>query len=149
MSFDEYSNNQDPVLESVLTFNVQDFKPKPMDYITDLYVSGQAQKLAEELPKMIQDPRYAFCDFETELNKKGNLLLQSGRLPEVQASIQVFSTIIQLFPNSAITYKNLGEAYIVLKDTHKAKEALEKAISLDTNEKIGKAAKEMLLKIMN
>src|SRR5690606_22994942 len=136
------ANNQDPVLDATLTFKLQDFKPKPMDYITDLYLSGQAQKLAEELPKMIQDPLYAFCDFETELNKKGNLLLQSGRIPEVQASVQVFSMISQLFPNSAITYKNLGEAYTALQDTHKAREVLKKAISLDTNGKINNAAKE-------
>ncbi|PWL38894.1 hypothetical protein DKG77_11710 [Flagellimonas aquimarina] len=147
MTFDEYKRNQDPVLEAALAFNAEGFEPKPMDYITKLYVTGQTQKLGEELPKMIQDPRYAFCDFETELNKKGNLLLQSGRTPEVQASIQVFSMITQLFPNSASTYKNLGEAYTVLKDTHKAKEVLEKAISLDTNGKISKAAKEMLLEI--
>lgn len=147
MSFEEYASNQDPVLKAALTFNVKDFKPKPMDYITDLYLSGQTQKLAEELPKMIQDPNYAFCNFETELNKKGNLLLQSGRMQEVQASIQVFSMISQLYPNSAITYKNLGEAYTTLQDTHKAKEVLKKAISLDTHGEVGKAAKEMLLDI--
>ncbi|KAA1242511.1 S41 family peptidase [Aquimarina sp. RZ0] len=147
MSFDEYVSNQDPVLEAALTFVVQDFKPKPMEYITDLYVSGQTQKLAEELPKMIQDPRYAFCDFETELNKKGNILLQSGRVPQIQGSIQIFSMISQLFPNSASTYKHLGEAYTALQDTHKAREVLKKAISLDINGKIGKAAKEMLLEI--
>src|SRR5690606_5538328 len=147
MSFEEYANNQDPVLKAALTFNEPDFKPKPIDYIIDLYLSGQAQKLAEELPKMIQDPRYAFCDFETELNKKGNLLLQSGRIAEVQASVQVFSMISQLFPNSAITYKNLGEAYTALQDTHKAREVLKKAISLDTNGKISYAAKEILLEL--
>ncbi len=147
MSFEEYTTNQDPVLEAALNFNAADFEPRPMDYITKLYVSGQTQKLGEELPKMVHDPRYAFCDFETELNKKGNLLLQSGRTPEVQASVQVFSMIAQLFPNSAITYKNLGEAYTVLKDTHKAKEVLQKAISLDTHGKIGKAAKAMLLEL--
>ncbi|MBD0776406.1 tetratricopeptide repeat protein [Maribacter sp. ANRC-HE7] len=147
MGFDDYVNNQDPVLEAALTFNAHDFEPKPIEYITDLYLSGQTQQLAEVLPKMIQDPRYAFCDFEMELNKKGNLLLQSGRVPQVQASIQVFSMVSQLFPNSASTYKNLGEAYIALQDTPKAKEVLKKAISLDTNGKIGKAAKGMLLEI--
>jgi hypothetical protein len=147
MSFDEYASNQDPVLDAALTFNVQDFKPKPMDYITDLYVSGQTQKLAEELPKMIQDPRYAFCDFETELNKKGNLLLQSGRVPEVQASIQVFSSILQFFPNSANTYKNLSQAYLKAGDTQKAIELLKKTIALDTDGEIGKNAKELLNEI--
>lgn len=149
MSFDEYVSNRDPVLEAALTFNAQDFKPKPMDYITDLYVSGQAQKLAEELPKMIQDPRYAFCDFETELNKKGTLLLQSGRVPEVQAAIQVFSSILQFFPNSAITYKNLGQAYLKAGDSQNAIELLNKAISIDLNGDISQSAKEILLKITN
>ncbi len=147
MSFDEYIKSQDPVLEAALTFDVQDFKPRPIEYITDLYISGKTQKLAEELPKMIQDPRYDFCDFETELNKKGNLLLQSGRMPEVRASIQVFSMILQLFPNSASTYKNLGEAYIMIQDAQKAREMLKKAISLDPHGKIGLAATKLLSEI--
>ncbi|WP_109301009.1 tetratricopeptide repeat protein [Aquimarina sp. AU474] len=145
MSFDAYASNQDPVLDAALTFNALGFKPKPMEYITELYVSGQAQKLAQELPKMIQDPRYVFCDFETELNKKGNLLLQTGHVPQIQASIQVFSSILQFFPNSASTYKNLGAAYTALQDTDKAREVLKKAISLDPDGDIGKATKEMLL----
>ncbi len=147
ISFDQYASNRDPVLDAALTFNAEGFKPKPMEYITELYVSGQAQKLAEELPKMIQDPRYAFCDFETELNKKGNLLLQSGRVPEIQASIQVFSMISQLFPNSAKTYKNLSQAYLKLGDTQKAIAILKKTISLDADGDIGKAAKEILSQI--
>lgn len=149
MSFEEYVTNKDVALEAALTFNAEEFKPKPIEYITELYLSGQAQKLAEELPKMVQDPRYVFCDFETELNKKGNLLLQSGRTPQVQGSIQVFSMIIQLYPNSAMTYKNLSLAYLKLGDTQKAKELLHKTISLDSDGDIGKAAKEMLKTIKN
>ncbi|WP_109853250.1 S41 family peptidase [Aquimarina sp. AU58] len=149
MSFDEYANNQDPVLEAALTFNVQDFKPKPMDYIVSLYLSGQAQKLAEELPKMIQDPLYAFCDFETELITLGNILLQSSRTPQIQASIQVFSMILELFPNSANAYKYLGESYIATGETQKAKEVLKKAISLDSDGEIGKVAAALLSEIVN
>ncbi len=144
MSFEEYATNQDPVLEAALAFNMPDFKPKPIEYITALYVSGQAQKLAEELPKMVQDPRYAFCDFEAELNKKGNLLLQSGRAPQVQGAVQVFSMVSQLYPKGASAYKYLGEAYMVLQNTEKASEVLQKAVSLDTDGAIGKAAKELL-----
>ncbi len=144
MSFDAYANNQDPVLEAALTFNVPDFKPKPMDYVVSLYLSGQTQKLAEELPKMIQDPLYAFYDFETGLIKLGNMLLQSGRVPQIQASIQVFSMILELFPNSANAYKYLGKSYVAMGETQKANEALKKAISLDSDGEIGKKAKEIL-----
>lgn len=147
MSFDEYASNQDPVLEAALTFSATDFKPKPMDYVISLFLSGQAQKLMEELPKMIQDPLYAFCDFETELNKLGNILLQTGRKEQVQASTQVFSMILQLFPNSAFTHKNLGEANLKLGNTQKAKELLHKAITLDSEGHISKVAKEILLEI--
>ncbi|MFL1895249.1 hypothetical protein ACJRPK_06075 [Aquimarina sp. 2-A2] len=147
MSFNDYIRNQDPVLEAALTFNAKNFEPKPIEYITNLYLSGQTAKLANELPKMVHDPRYAFCDFETELNKKGNLLLQTGQVPQVQASLQVFSMIVQLFPNSASTYKNMGEAYIALHDTDKAREVLNKAITLDTNGNISKAARAMLAQL--
>ncbi|WP_103068271.1 S41 family peptidase [Aquimarina sediminis] len=144
MSFEEYASNQDPVLEAALTFNAPDFKPRPMDYVVSLYLSGQTQKLAEELPKMIQDPLYAFYDFEKGLIVVGNILLQSGRVPQIQASIQVFSMILGLFPNSATAYKYLGESYIAAGETQKAKEVLKKAISLDVDGEIGKSAKEIL-----
>lgn len=149
MSYDAYVNNQDPILEAALTFNAEGFQPKPMEYLTELYVNGQAQKMAVELPKMIQDSRYAFCDFETELNKKGNIILQSGRTEQIQASIQVFSMISQLFPNSAMTYNNLGNAYSKLGDTQKAITLFNKAISLDTDGKISKVAKEALSRLAN
>ncbi|MGY3794659.1 tetratricopeptide repeat protein [Aquimarina sp. 433] len=149
MSYDDYVQNKDVVLEAALNFNAEGFQPKPMEYITQLYITGQGAKLAQELPKMIQDPRYAFCDFETELNKKGNILLESGRMPEVQGSIQVFSMIMQMYPNSAMTYKNLGRAYLKVGDTKKATELLNKAISLDIDGEHAKAAKKTLLTLSN
>ncbi|MFK7748098.1 MAG: hypothetical protein AB8B65_06895 [Kordia sp.] len=150
MSYEEYASNQDPILTAALTFKSgDDFKRDPMQYITDLFTTGKVQELTQALPKMIQDPRYSFCDFETELNTRGLLLLNSGRTQEVQASIQVFSMISQLFPTSAITYKNLGHAYVKLGNTQKATALLNKAISLDLDGEIGKAAKHILLEITN
>ncbi|GAA0721421.1 hypothetical protein GCM10009430_22670 [Aquimarina litoralis] len=149
MSYDDYVQNKDVVLEAALNFNAEGFQPKPMEYITQLYITGQGAKLAQVLPQMVQDPRYAFCDFETELNKKGNILLESGRMAEVQGSIQVFSMIMQMYPNSAMTYKNLGRAYLKVGDTKKATELLNKAISLDIDGEHAKAAKKTLLAISN
>ncbi|MEH6659875.1 tetratricopeptide repeat protein [Leeuwenhoekiella marinoflava] len=146
MTFEEYRTNQDPVLEAALAFDEPDFKPRPMDYVKELYFSGQTHKLAEELPKMIQDPLYAFCDFEHELIKQGNLLLQSGRVPQIQAAIQVFATVLELFPNSASAHKHLGESYIATGNTQKAKEALHKAIALDPDG-VGVTAQELLTEI--
>lgn len=149
LSFSEYINNQDPVLQGALDFDAEGFIPDPIQYIADLYISGQGQRLMEELPKMLQDPRYAFCDFETGLNTLGNILLQTGYQQQIQASVQVFSMILQLFPNSALTYKHLGEAYTKLQDVPKAKDMFNKAISLDVDGDIGKTVKAMLLELDN
>lgn len=147
MSFEEYINNEDPVLEAALNFNAVGFEPKPIRYIVDLFLSGQSQKMVTEIDKMIHDPRYAFCDFETELNRLGNILLQTGRAPQVQASVQVFSMIAQFFPNSAITYKNLSLAHLQLGDTQKAKATLQTTIDLDKDGKLGQTAKVLLSEI--
>ncbi|TVZ26010.1 peptidase S41-like protein [Gillisia sp. Hel_I_86] len=144
MDFEEYTSNQDPVLDAALNFSGSDFKPDPMQYITDLYLAGKMQELAQEVPRMIQDPRYSFFNFEAELTKSGYFLLHSGRPEEVQGGIQIFLFITQVFPNSANSWKNLGEAYLKVGDKNQAVKFLEKAIVLDSDGEIGKSAKEML-----
>ncbi len=149
MSFEEYSSNQDPVLDAALTFSGDDFKPDPMKYISDLYIAGKIQELSQELPKMVKDPRYDFFDFETELSKTGHRLLESGRPEEVQAGIGVFTFVTQLFPNSANSWKNLAEGYLKIGDNNITIELLNKAIFLDSDGEIGKSSKEMLKKLTN
>ncbi len=147
MSYLEYASNQDPVLDAALSFSGKDFILNPMQYIRELYMAGDAQKLATEIVKMIQDPRYAFFDFEAELSKSAHRMLGiSSRNEEKQAAIQIFSFITQLFPNSIKAYKNLAEAYLEIGDKEKAKALLNKTIAMDPNEKIAKNIKEMLHK---
>lgn len=147
MSFKEYSTNQDPVLDAALNFSGSDFKPDPMKYITETYMAGKMEELAQEVPKMVKDPRYSFFDFETELSKTAYLFLNSGRTAQIEAGIQVFSFVTQLFPNSPNTWKNLGEAYLKAGDKNKAIELLKKTVSMDEGGSIGKNAKELLTKI--
>ncbi len=130
-SFQQYVDNRDPVLQAALSFDAQGFQPNPMQYVTDLYSAGKTEELATELPKMIHDPRYGFVDFETELSKKGQLLLNSGRTREVQASVQVFHMIAQLFPDSARAWKNVGAAYARTGAVDEATSFLEKAMTMD------------------
>lgn len=144
ISFDEFVNNQDPILEAALNFDVKGFKPKPMDYVVNLYLSGQTQKLAVELPKMIQDPLYAFYDFEEGLIGLGNMLVQSGQEGPIQASIQLFSMVLQLFPNSASAYKHLGDANRTIGEIEQAKDAYRKAVSLDIDGEIALIANHHL-----
>lgn len=132
MSFSEYASNQDPVLNAALTFSGKDFKINPLEYIRELYMAGDPQKLATEVIKMVKDPRYKFIDFEAELSKSAHRMFSVN---QKQAAIQIFSFITQLFPNSANAYKNLGEAYLKVGDTEKAKTFLNKSVSIDSNVK--------------
>jgi tetratricopeptide (TPR) repeat protein len=142
MSFEEYSSNQDPVLDAVLGFSDSNFKPDPMKYITEMYLAGKAQELAQEVSEMVQDPRYRFFDFESELNKTGYRLLNRGGVEGVNDAIEIFSFVARLFPNSANTWKNLAQCYLQKGDKNKAIELLNKAAFLDSDGETGKSAKE-------
>ncbi len=141
MSFSEYASNQDPVLNAALTFSGKDFKINPLEYIRELYMAGDPQKLATEVIKMVKDPRYKFIDFEAELSKSAHRMLS---VKQEQAAIQIFSFITQLFPNSANAYLNLGKAYLKIGNKEKAKSLLNKTISINSNGKVGKFAMKTL-----
>ncbi|MEM1338765.1 MAG: S41 family peptidase [Bacteroidota bacterium] len=132
MSFEEYSTNKDPVLEAALAFSDTNFKPNPMRFITDLFLRGQIQQLDEEVPKMIEDPRYDFFDFETEISKAGLRLVDSGIAEGIQPGIAVLSFVTRLFPASASAWRNLANAHLKAGDTEKAKVLLDKVTNLDS-----------------
>lgn len=144
MTFAQYRTNQDPVLKAALTFDAENFHPDPMQYITDLYSSGQMMTLVTELPQMVADPRYAFFDFEQELSQQGLRLLDSGRGEQVQAAVQVFSMIAQLFPDSPKAHKNLAVAQLKMGNQEEAVRLLEKVMAMDAKGEIGKEAEALL-----
>jgi tetratricopeptide (TPR) repeat protein len=144
MSFDEYITNQDPVLNTALSFSGNDFVLNPMKYITDLYLAGEMEKLGQDVSKMINDPRYQFFDFETKLNTSAYNMLGKGNL---EGAIGVFSFVTQLFPNSPNAWDSLAEGYLKTGDKDKAIEYYKKALSMDQDGATGKNAKEMLNKI--
>ena len=146
MTFEEYVNNEDPVLQTALDFDGTNFIRNPMAYITNLFVSGDVQKLTTEVPKIIQDPKYAFVDFETEFNKIGKRLIEGS--PEAnQMAVQMYAFLTQLFPKSAITWKNFGDAYLKIGNKEKAKELYRKTMLLDTNGKLKEIVEDQLQKI--
>ena len=144
MSFSDYKSNQDPVLKAALSFSGKDFKINPLEYIRELYMAGDPQKLASEVAKMLRDPRYKFIDFEAELTKSAHRMLA---INQKEAAIQIFSFVNQLFPNSANAYKNLGETYLKVGDKEKAKVLLNKAVSMDSKGEVGKLAMKTLNRI--
>ncbi|MEM6893832.1 MAG: hypothetical protein AAF554_09095 [Bacteroidota bacterium] len=144
MSFAEYTSNQDPILDAALTFSDDNFIPNPMRYITDGFVNGNLEELAREVPKMIKDPKYGFFDFETEISKAGLLLAKSGTREGIQVGVGVLSFVTELFPASPKAWKNLAMGHLNLGEEQKAREFLNKTITLDSDGTVGKSAKDML-----
>ena len=144
MSFDQYRNNEDPVLQAALEFSEENFVLDPMNYFRNLFVAGDMEKLQSEVLRMLQDPAYRFFDFEEEFDKAGYDLLKGKRFEE---AIYVFSMNTQLFPESANVWDSLAEAFWKSGNPEKAKELYRKAIALDREGNI-KANALRMLKLM-
>ena len=144
MSFEEYKTNKDPVLQAALDFSDDNYVLNPMQYVTQLFTTGQVDKLKTEAARMVKDPKYKFFDFEGQFNKAGYNVLGSGQIKE---AIFIFQMVADLFPESANAWDSLAEGYLKAGDKDKAKEYYNKAIALDPNGPTGKNAKTMLNKM--
>ena len=146
MSFEDYKTNNDPVLDEALSFSDDNYVLNPMEYMTNLFLSGEVEKLKSEAERMIKDPKYKFFKFESEFNKAGYQLLGSG---QVQEAVFVFTMITDLYPKSANAWDSLAEGYLKAGDKEKAKEYYTKAITMDPDGATGRNAREMLKTIAN
>lgn len=127
MSFKEYVNNQDPVLETALSYSGDDFILDPMDHLQNLFMQGKMDQVQVDAANMVKDQRYRFFDFEKSFNQAAENMMGS---PQHQGAVFVMQMTIQLFPESAYSWKNLGEVYRISNDFTKAREAYNKALSL-------------------
>jgi len=141
MSFEQYKNNEDPVLDKALNFNGEGFIINPMEYYTELFEQGNLAKLRQEVATMIKDDRYAAFPFENEFDQAGTNLLRSG---QTQGALYVFEMIVEFFPNSARAFDSLARAYIKAGEIEKAKTALHEVIRIDAGGSLAKIAKSTL-----
>ncbi len=141
MSFEQYRTNQDPVLDTALAFADNNFITDPMQHMTDLYMAGKMEQLNADTKRMINDERYKFFNFESELNSTGYNLINRG---QYEQALAVFSFVTQLFPDSANAWDSLAEGYLKAGDKAKATEYYNKAIIMDPDGATGKNAREML-----
>ncbi|MEM7103369.1 MAG: hypothetical protein AAF502_09590 [Bacteroidota bacterium] len=144
MTFEEFATNQDPVLEAILNFGEDNFILDPMAYLTNLYQTGQQEKLQSEAVRMVSSPAYQFFDFESEFNQLGYQLLNAG---DIETAMAVFGFVVQLFPDSANAYDSFAEGHWRAGQVEKAKELYNKAISMDPDGPIGDNARMMLERI--
>ena len=127
MSFEEYSNNQDPVLEAIENFDNENFIARPMEHIRKLFMQGKMQQLQQDIARMVQDPRYRFFDFHGKFLNSGKLLLDQN---QHRSAIGVFTMITQMYPNSKEAWKSLGDGYAAIGEHEKADTFYKKAASL-------------------
>ncbi|HKK74989.1 MAG TPA: tetratricopeptide repeat protein [Saprospiraceae bacterium] len=141
MTFEEYASNKDPVLDKILSLNLDEFIAAPMTYFTNLFTTGQIEQLKSEAARMAKDPLYTFFDFQGELNQAGYNLLANN---QYQEAIFVFQMVSDLFPDSANAWDSLAEGYWRAGNKEKAREYYQKAISMDPEGPTGKHARDML-----
>ncbi len=141
MSSEDYKTNNDVVLNAALSFADDNYILKPMEYLTNFFMTGQIDKLKSEAARMVKDPKYKYFDFEGKFNQAGYQLLGDGQGKE---AIFVFQMVTNMYPESANAWDSLAEGYLKAGDKEKATEYYNKAIAMDPNGPTGKNAKEML-----
>ena len=144
MSFEDYRTNRDPVLDAI--WNSENFSNivDPMEYLTELYMSGKQELIFPEAKRLTQDPKHRYFPFEQRLNQAGYNMLNNSQFEPALLILQL-NTV--LFPELANTWDSLGEAYWRSGDTPKAVEMYEKAISLDPHGSVGENSRMMLKRI--
>ena len=141
MTFEQYKTNQDPALEAALAFRDSAFITDPMAHLTRLFTSGKVELVRSEAARMISDPNYRFFDFEAQLDNTAENLLKNNRLDE---SLFVSDMNAGFFPGSARVWVRKGEVLLKKGQMSEARDALEKAVSIDREGPFGKRASELL-----
>lgn len=144
MSFQQYQNNQDPVLEAILAYDGSAETVEPLAYLTRLYMQGEKEKVKTEAKRLVQDEKYRYYDFESRFNSTGYRLLSQN---QVEDAIFVFELTADLYPDSANAWDSLAEAWWKYGNIAKARNLYQKAISLDPDGRIGQHARAMLEKM--
>lgn len=142
ISSEDYRTNQDPVLEKALSFAPENFILDPMAYLSDLFSSGQMEKLQSEVVRIVSDPDYRFFPFEKKFNQAGHQLMKGGQIREAQ---MVFGMVTQVFPKSPDAWHGLAQAMLLSGQTEQAKAILQKVVAMAPEQEAGKAAQETLL----
>lgn len=144
MSFADYKNNKDPMLETCFNFSDKDIVLDPMRHLRDLFTAGKYDQVESEAKKMVADPKYRYANFEQKINQSGYDLLNSKQM---DAALYVFELNTKLYPRSANTWDSFAEANWKANKVEKAIEYYNKAIALDPNGATGDNARRMLEEI--
>ncbi len=144
MSFDDFRNNRDPVLDAALSVSSEGALADPMGHLRELFEAQKLELVRSEAAAMVKDARYKFVDFERQLNDAGYNLVRDQKAKE---ALYVFQLNTELFPNSANVWDSLAEWHWKSNDKEKAIQYYQKALELDPDGVTGFNAKNMLRQI--
>jgi tetratricopeptide (TPR) repeat protein len=141
MSFEQYTSNQDPVLEVALNFTEDGFILDPMQHLTELFLAGNYAKLKTDAAKIAKNPEYKFYKFQDEFSNAATRLINGGN---TQAGLFILELIAELYPESASALYSLANVQEDAKLTDKAIASYTKIIAIDPDGSLAKAAKNRI-----
>lgn len=144
MSFEDYHDNRDPVLDAIINSEASGLVLDPLSYLKDLFMANKLDEVKSEATRLVNDSKYRFVNFEEQFNKSGYDLFNQKNL---EGAIFVFQLNVELFPQSANAWDSLGEGYWKAKQIPKSIECYNKAIELDPKGETGDNARAMLKQI--
>lgn len=115
-------------------------QPSAADHLEQIIREKGLEAAALELQVIRGENPGGYVLRESELNILGYQLLDADKQPE---AVAIFQMIVELFPNSFNAYDSLGDAYLAIGQSDKARAAYEQSLQLNpentyTKEKIEK-----------
>ncbi|WGK64500.1 tetratricopeptide repeat protein [Croceiramulus getboli] len=128
MSFDDYVNNKDVVLQAAMDYTDDGFILRPLEHLQQLFMQGKMEQLQKDAMMIAQDPRYEYFDFEGEFIKAATRLLQT---PQPEIGLQVMQLVVSTFPESTNAWYNMASAQEQLGQTEGAIKSYQKVLTLN------------------
>ncbi len=143
MTYLEYITNQDPALETILSFNPNNFTLKPIEYLSKLFDKDRVREAKKEIRRMVDEPAYGFFDFERELTNKAFIMLGNDNA----RAIFLFELATMVFPDSQNLWVNLAQAQLETGNYGKAKFSCQKALLISNDGGPAESARRILQEI--
>lgn len=143
MSFADYYNNTDPVLQQVMNYNN---RKELIPGITALLNSGKKEEAIRFAQEFQKDPvnRYITDRLETNINDEGYRLMANGNKETGSGLLEIN---MKLFPESANTYDSYAESLVNLGKPEEALKYYEMAIAKDKNGVTAENSRKMISRI--
>jgi len=143
MSFADYYNNTDPVLNVINSYAGQ---PAIDEQLRALVEQGKFDDAVAIASNYLKDSlhRYFRNELETKINAYGYALINNKKLDEAN---KVLKMNVQLFPESANAYDSYGESFMLLGKNEDAIKYFEMAIAKDKDGITADNSRKMIGKI--